>query len=148
MAPAARTTEWPGHCPRQGRIYECNRADDRIEKSFPHCLWGESIYAFVTWVNNPLVQSAVISPLVGAILGLLFGGFNNTPSPAAPVTVQPKGNAAECSEYCVGSAAAPVPAGNQMIVPVLNTVRVQEQAQSPVQRNVPAGNAQVPAPAG
>ena len=44
--------------------------------------------AFVTWVNNPLVQSAVISPLVGAILGLLFGGFNNSPPPAAPVTVQ------------------------------------------------------------
>ncbi len=58
------------------------------KQCFAHYLWGESIYAFVTWVNNPLVQSAVISPLVGAILGLLFGGFNNTPSPAAPVTVQ------------------------------------------------------------
>lgn len=44
--------------------------------------------AFVAWINNPLVQSAIISPLVGAILGLLFAGFNNAPSPAAPATVQ------------------------------------------------------------
>ena len=44
--------------------------------------------AFIAWINNPLVQSAVISPLNGAILGLLFGGFNNSPPPAAPVTVQ------------------------------------------------------------
>ncbi|WP_437880983.1 hypothetical protein [Pseudomonas sp. LRF_L74] len=44
--------------------------------------------AFVTWVNNPLVQSAVISPLVSVILGLLFAGFNHSPSPAAPATVQ------------------------------------------------------------
>lgn len=44
--------------------------------------------AFVTWINNPLVQSAVISPLVGAILGLLFAGLNSTPSPAAPIAVQ------------------------------------------------------------
>lgn len=44
--------------------------------------------AFDTWINNPLVQSAVISPLVGAILGLLFAGFNKAPSPAAPATVQ------------------------------------------------------------
>ncbi|MCT4715542.1 hypothetical protein MUA01_11240 [Enterobacteriaceae bacterium H18W14] len=44
--------------------------------------------AFITWINNPLVQSTIISPLVGAILGLLFGGFNTPPSPAAPATVQ------------------------------------------------------------
>ncbi|MEZ6875910.1 hypothetical protein [Enterobacter sp. KBR-315C3_2022] len=44
--------------------------------------------AFITWINNPLVQSTIKSPLVGAILGLLFGGFNTPPSPAAPATVQ------------------------------------------------------------
>jgi len=44
--------------------------------------------AFIAWINNPLVQSAIISPLVGAILGLLFGGFTPPPSPAAPATVQ------------------------------------------------------------
>ncbi|HCM5829493.1 hypothetical protein [Klebsiella pneumoniae] len=43
---------------------------------------------FLAWVNNPLVQSAVISPLIGAILGGLFTGLNNAPPVAAPATVQ------------------------------------------------------------
>ena len=30
--------------PITGRIYECNRTDDRVGKSVAHCLWGESIY--------------------------------------------------------------------------------------------------------
>ncbi|SHJ41114.1 hypothetical protein SAMN05216295_11315 [Pseudomonas luteola] len=30
--------------PITGRIYEYNRADDRLEKSIPHYLWGEFIY--------------------------------------------------------------------------------------------------------
>ena len=34
-----------GKAPITGRIYECNRTDDRVGKSFAHCLWGESIYA-------------------------------------------------------------------------------------------------------
>ena len=33
--------------PITGRIYECNRTDDRVGKSFAHCLWGESIYALL-----------------------------------------------------------------------------------------------------
>ncbi|POD93048.1 hypothetical protein BV924_18095 [Pectobacterium odoriferum] len=44
--------------------------------------------AFMAWVNNPLVQSAVISPLIGAILGVLFAGLNKSPPPTAPATVQ------------------------------------------------------------
>jgi len=44
--------------------------------------------AFLAWINNSLVQSAIISPLVSVILGLLLGGFNNTPSHSAPGTVQ------------------------------------------------------------
>ncbi|EKY3918169.1 hypothetical protein ACRRQX_000208 [Yersinia enterocolitica] len=44
--------------------------------------------AFMTWVNNPLIQSAVISPLIGAILGMLFAGLNQSPPAAAPATVQ------------------------------------------------------------
>lgn len=44
--------------------------------------------ALVVWFNDPLVQSVIISPLVGAILGVLFAGLNSPPSAAAPVTVQ------------------------------------------------------------
>jgi len=44
--------------------------------------------AFVAWFNDPLVQSVIISPLIGAILGVLFAGLNNPPSSAAPATVQ------------------------------------------------------------
>ncbi|HXU92488.1 MAG TPA: hypothetical protein VFP33_02405 [Gallionella sp.] len=44
--------------------------------------------SLVTWFNDPLVQSVVISPLVGAILGVLFAGLNSPPSSAAPATVQ------------------------------------------------------------
>ncbi|MCK2167159.1 hypothetical protein [Thalassospira xiamenensis] len=43
--------------------------------------------ALVNWINNPLVQSTVISPLIGAILGLLFGASNQPPAPSAPQTV-------------------------------------------------------------
>lgn len=44
--------------------------------------------ALATWFNDPLVQSVVISPLVGAILGVLFAGLNSAPSSSAPATVQ------------------------------------------------------------
>ncbi len=44
--------------------------------------------AFVAWFNDPLVQSIIISPLVGAILGVLFAGLNTPPSSTAPTTVQ------------------------------------------------------------
>lgn len=44
--------------------------------------------ALVTWFNDPLVQSVVISPLVGAILGVLFAGLNSVPSSNAPATVK------------------------------------------------------------
>lgn len=44
--------------------------------------------ALIAWFNDPIVQSVIISPLVGAILGLLFAGLNSPPSAAAPVTVQ------------------------------------------------------------
>lgn len=44
--------------------------------------------AFISWFNDPLVQSVVISPLVGAVLGVLFAGLNAVPSSAAPSTVQ------------------------------------------------------------
>lgn len=44
--------------------------------------------ALATWFNDPLVQSVVISPLVGAILGVLFAGLNSAPSSNAPATVQ------------------------------------------------------------
>lgn len=44
--------------------------------------------AFASWYNDPLVQSAVMSPLVGAMLGVLLAGFNAAPSPAAPATVK------------------------------------------------------------
>lgn len=43
---------------------------------------------FIAWLNNSLVQSAIISPLVGTIFGVMFAGLNNPPSPAAPVTVK------------------------------------------------------------
>lgn len=43
---------------------------------------------FVVWFYDPLVQSVIISPLIGAILGVLFAGLNTPPSQAAPVTVQ------------------------------------------------------------
>ncbi|MFZ6722336.1 hypothetical protein [Undibacterium sp. Ji49W] len=44
--------------------------------------------ALITWFNDPLVQSVVISPFVGAVLGILFAGLNNVPPSNAPVTVQ------------------------------------------------------------
>lgn len=44
--------------------------------------------ALATWFNDPLVQSVVISPLVGAILGVLFAGLNSVPASNAPTTVQ------------------------------------------------------------
>lgn len=44
--------------------------------------------ALVTWFNDPLVQSVIISPLVGAILGVLLAGLNSPPASAAPATVQ------------------------------------------------------------
>lgn len=44
--------------------------------------------ALVTWFNDPLVQSVVISPLVGAILGVLFAGLNSSPPSTVPATVQ------------------------------------------------------------
>jgi hypothetical protein len=40
------------------------------------------------WFNDPLVQSVVISPLVGAILGVLFAGLNSAPTSNASATVQ------------------------------------------------------------
>lgn len=42
---------------------------------------------FTAWFNDPLVQSLLISPFVGAVFGALFAGLNSPPSPAAPVTV-------------------------------------------------------------
>ena len=54
--PGDRLNAWPplrelqngqGKAPITGRIYECNRTDDRVGKSFAHCLWGESIYALL-----------------------------------------------------------------------------------------------------
>jgi hypothetical protein len=42
----------------------------------------------LTWFNDPLIQSVIISPLVGAILGVLFAGLNSSPSSTAPITVQ------------------------------------------------------------
>ncbi|AYH43792.1 hypothetical protein [Azoarcus sp. DN11] len=45
----------------------------------------QSLFA---WFNDPIVQSVIISPLVGAILGVLFAGLNSPPSSAAPATVQ------------------------------------------------------------
>ncbi|MNK94251.1 hypothetical protein D3C87_1144460 [compost metagenome] len=44
--------------------------------------------ALQAWFNDPIVQSVVISPLVGAVLGVLFAGLNGSPSPNAPITVQ------------------------------------------------------------
>jgi len=39
------------------------------------------------WFNNSLVQSDIVSPLIGAILGALFAGLNSTPAQGAPVSV-------------------------------------------------------------
>ncbi|KAB8046202.1 hypothetical protein GCN78_25560 [Janthinobacterium rivuli] len=39
------------------------------------------------WINNSLVQSAIISPVIGALLGILFAGLNNPPS-GGTTTVQ------------------------------------------------------------
>ena len=43
---------------------------------------------FLFWINNSLVQSAIISPLIGAILGVFFAGLNGPPLSSGPVTVQ------------------------------------------------------------
>jgi hypothetical protein len=37
------------------------------------------VEALWTWFNNGLVQSDIISPLIGAVLGVLFAGFSSAP---------------------------------------------------------------------
>ncbi|HAT1685321.1 TPA: hypothetical protein I8Y21_006174 [Klebsiella oxytoca] len=43
---------------------------------------------FTEWINSPLIQSVIISPLVGAVLGCLFSAFTSPVSASAPVTVE------------------------------------------------------------
>lgn len=51
-------------------------------------LWFITLQTLLAWFNDPLVQSVIISPLVGAILGVLFAGLNSPPPSVAPATVQ------------------------------------------------------------
>jgi hypothetical protein len=46
------------------------------------------LQALANWFNDPLVQSVFISPLIGAILGVLFAGLSSPPPLRAPVSVQ------------------------------------------------------------
>lgn len=43
---------------------------------------------FTEWVNNSLIQGAVISPLIGAVLGILFSSFTAPVPASSPVTVE------------------------------------------------------------
>ncbi|MCU0533853.1 MAG: hypothetical protein MUD14_08155 [Hydrococcus sp. Prado102] len=43
--------------------------------------------AFINWFNNSLVQSVLISPLMGVVFGALFSGLDRSPTKNAPVTV-------------------------------------------------------------
>lgn len=42
---------------------------------------------FWVWFNDPLVQSDIISPLIGVILGVILAGLNNPPMQGAPVSI-------------------------------------------------------------
>lgn len=42
---------------------------------------------FWLWFNDPLIQSDIISPLVGAIFGIILAGLNNQPAQGAPVSI-------------------------------------------------------------
>lgn len=50
--------------------------------------WSLILQSLTSWLQEPLVQSLILSPLIGALLGVLFSGANNAPSSATPVTVQ------------------------------------------------------------
>ena len=43
---------------------------------------------FRNWIDSPLVQSLLLSPLMGVIFGALFSGLNNSPSRNDPMTVK------------------------------------------------------------
>lgn len=44
--------------------------------------------AFIAWLNEPLVQSMIVSPLIGALLGALLGGLTRPPPSTSSTTVQ------------------------------------------------------------
>ena len=43
--------------------------------------------SIVAWLNDPTVQGLVLSPLIGAVLGVLFAGISNPPPQGAPPSV-------------------------------------------------------------
>ena len=43
---------------------------------------------FSNWINNPLIQSLLLSPLIGVVFGAVFSGFNRSPVKNAPITIK------------------------------------------------------------
>jgi phosphate/sulfate permease len=43
---------------------------------------------FSNWFNNPLIQSLLLSPLMGVIFAAIFSGFDRPPAENSPVTVR------------------------------------------------------------
>jgi hypothetical protein len=68
-------------------LFEACSADDLLNETEMRTHMLEAAWA---WFSDPLVQSILISPLISAILGVLFSGLSGPPLQISEVSTQPR----------------------------------------------------------